>query len=92
MRIVRQTVFVSKTDLPLLEKDINAANAYTIFSNKEEGTKAINIVLEIPEEFIITEDLIEVIVSGLLPALSEKEVETKIEQVKSHLRSVGASV
>jgi hypothetical protein len=92
MKRITRTVFINKSSLDLLERDINAVNSYTIFSNKEEGTQEIEITLNVPEEFRLTEELIETIVTGLLPALSEKEIELKIEQVKTHLRSIGASL
>jgi hypothetical protein len=92
MKRITRTIFINKSSLDLLERDINAVNSYTIFSNKEEGTQEIEITLNVPEEFRLTEELIETIVTGLLPALSEKEIELKIEQVKTHLRSIGASL
>ena len=92
MKRITRKVYISKDSLDLIEMDINAVNSYTIFSNKEEGTQEVDITLDIPEEFRVTEELIEVIVTGLLPALGEKEVQLKIEQVKAHLRSVGASL
>lgn len=41
------------------------------------------------EEFIVSEDVLETIIEGLLPALGESELRTKKEQVKAHLRSIG---
>jgi len=92
MKRVTRTIYLSKESLDLIERDINAVNSYTIFSNKEEGTQEVEITLNVPEEFRLTEELIETIVTGLLPALSEKEIEVKIEQVKNHLRTIGANL
>jgi len=92
MKRITRKIYISKDSLNLIERDINAVNSYTIFSNKEEGTQEVDITIDIPEEFRLSEELIEVIVTGLLPALGEKEVQVKIEQVKAHLRSVGASL
>lgn len=92
MKIITAKLFMSKETLDLLAKDINAKESYTVFSNKEEGTIEVEAKLSVPEEFRITEDLLADIVSGLLPALSEREQEAKIETVKIHLRSIGASL
>jgi len=92
MKRITRKIYISKDSLNLIERDINAVNSYTIFSNKEEGTQEVDITIDIPEEFRLSEELIEVIVTGLLPALGEKEVQVKIEQVKAHLRSVGAAL
>lgn len=92
MKRVTRTVFISKKDLDLIDKDINAVTEYKIFSNKEEGTQEIELTLAIPEEFKITEDVLMDIIQGLTPALTEKEHEEKFNKVIQHLRSVGASV
>jgi hypothetical protein len=92
MKRVTRTVFISKKDLDLMDKDINAVTEYKIFSNKEEGTQEIELTLAIPEEFKITEDVLMDIIQGLTPALTEKEHEEKFNKVIQHLRSVGASI
>lgn len=92
MKRITRKVYLSKESLDLIERDINAVNSYTVFSNKEEGTQEVDITIDVPEEFRLTEELIETIVTGLLPALSEKEINIKIEQVKAHLRTIGASL
>jgi hypothetical protein len=92
MKRITRTLFIRKEDLDLIDKDINASTEYKIFSNKEEGTKEIEIVLNIPEEFKVTEDLLMDIIQGLTPALSEKEHEEKFNKVISHLRSLGVSI
>lgn len=92
MRKVTRTVYLTKDSINLIDKDINATDKYTIFSNKEEGTVEVDITLSIPEEFRVTEDLLMDIIIGLTPALSEKEHEEKLTKVLSHLRSVGAEI
>lgn len=92
MKRVTRTVFISKKDLDLMDKDINAVAEYKIFSNKEEGTQEIELTLAIPEEFKITEDVLMDIIQGLTPSLTEKEHEEKFNKVIQHLRSVGASI
>jgi hypothetical protein len=92
MKRITRKFYIAKDSLELIEKDINAVNSYVFFSNKEEGTQEVDITIDVPEEFRVSEELIETIVTGLLPALGEKEINTKIEQVKAHLRSVGASL
>ena len=61
MKRITRKVYISKDSLDLIEMDINAVNSYTIFSNKEEGTQEVDITLDIPEEFRVTEELIEVV-------------------------------
>jgi hypothetical protein len=92
MKRITRIVFISKKDLDLMDKDINAVTEYKIFSNKEEGTQEIELTLAIPEEFKITEDVLMDIIQGLTPALTEKEHEEKFNKVIQHLRSVGASI
>lgn len=92
MRKVTRTVYITKDAINLIDKDINATDKYTIFSNREEGTVEIDITLTIPEEFRVTEDLLMDIIIGLTPALSEKEHEEKLSKVLAHLRSVGAEI
>jgi hypothetical protein len=84
-------MFLSKANIELIEKDINAVNDYKFFSNKEEGTIEVSITIDVPEEFIVSEEALAEIVMGLLPALDEKAIAIKIEQVKTHLRMLGAS-
>jgi len=83
---------MTKESIDLIDKDINATDRYVIFSNKEEGTVEIDITLSVVEEFRITEDVLLDIIAGLTPALSEKEHENKLNQVLTHLRSIGASL
>lgn len=90
MKSILRQVFLRKDDIELIDKDINAKESYTIFSNKEEGTVEVDLTLAIGEEFVITEDVLMDIVQGLTPALSEKEHENKFNQLLTHLRSIGA--
>lgn len=92
MRKVTRNLFLTKESINLIEKDINAKDFYTFFANKETGSMEVEVCITIPEEFIITEDVLSTIIEGLLPALGEKEVRSKIEMVTNHLRSIGASV
>jgi hypothetical protein len=92
MRKITRTVYMTKDAINLIDKDINATDKYTIFSNKEEGTVEFDITLSVPEEFKVTEDVLLDIIVGLTPALSEKEHEEKLSKVMNHLRSIGASV
>jgi hypothetical protein len=91
MKKITRTVFITKSSLDLLERDINAVTSYTIFSNKEEGTVELDITLSIAEEFKVSEDVLLDIIVGLTPALTDREHESKLNQVLSHLRSIGAS-
>jgi hypothetical protein len=92
MKKITRTVYLTKESIELIDKDLNAKQSYTIFANKEEGTVELDITLSVLEEFRITEDVIMDIITGLTPALSEKEHESKLSQVIAHLRSIGASV
>ena len=89
MKIIKRPMFLSKESLDLIEKDINAKDSYTVFSNKEDGTVEVELTFAVLEEFIISEEVLEVIIEGLLPALGEAELRVKNEQVKNHLRSLG---
>lgn len=89
MKVITRQMYLSKESLTLIERDINAKESYTIFSNKEDGTIEIELTLTVMEEFIVSEDVLETIIEGLLPALGESELRTKKEQVKAHLRSIG---
>ena len=80
MKVITRQVFITKESLNLIEKDINAKDSYTIFSNKEEGTTEVDITLQILEEFNISEEVLETLIEGLLPALGESELRTKKEQ------------
>lgn len=92
MKKITRTVYMTKESTNLIDKDINAVDKYTIFSNKEEGTIEVDITLNLTEEFRITEDVLLDIIAGLTPSLSEKQHEDKLNQVLSHLRSIGAEL
>jgi len=92
MKKITRTIYLTKDSIDLIDKDINAKESYTIFSNKEEGTVEVDITIEVSEEFRITEDVLLDIIAGLTPALTEKEHEEKLNKVLTHLRSIGASV
>lgn len=92
MKRIERPMFIRKESLEFIEKDINAKEVYNIFSNKEEGTIEINIVFLVPEEFRVSEEALNEIIMGLLPALSDKQIAEKVELVKNHLRTLGASV
>jgi hypothetical protein len=92
MKKITRTVYMTKEAIDLIEKDINAQSSYTVFSNKEEGTMELDLTLDVLETFQLTEDVLENIIDGLLPALSEKELALKKDQVKVTLRSMGLSV
>ena len=53
MKVITRQMYLSKESLTLIEKDINAKESYTIFSNKEDGTIEIELTLTVMEEFII---------------------------------------
>jgi hypothetical protein len=89
MKVITRQVFLTKESIDLIDKDINAKQSYTIFSNKEEGTTQVDLTLQVLEEYLVSEELLETIIEGLLPALSDSELKTKKEQVKAHLRSLG---
>jgi hypothetical protein len=92
MKKITRSVFMSRESIDMIDKDLNARDSYTIFSNKEEGTVEVNITLVSPEEFKVSEEVLLDIIAGLTPALSEKDHESKLNQVLSHLRSIGASL
>lgn len=92
MKRILRSVYLTKESIDLIDKDINAKESYTIFANREQDTIEVEITLSIPEEFKITEDVLLDIIQGLTPALSEKEHNSKLEQVLNHLRSIGASL
>lgn len=92
MKKITRTLYLSKEDLNLIEKDVNAREKYTIFSNKEEGTLEVDITIDVQEEFRITEDVLLDLIIGLTPALTEKEHDQKLAQVCSHLRAIGLAV
>lgn len=92
MRKVTRTVYLTRDSIDFIDKDLNAKQSYTVFANKEEGTIEVDITLSVPEEFRLTEDVLIDIITGLTPALSEKEHEVKLNQVLDHLRRIGASV
>lgn len=92
MKRIERPMFIRKESLEFIEKDINAKEVYNIFSNKEEGTIEINIVFLVPEEFRVSEEALNEIIMGLLPALSDKQIAEKVELVKNHLRTLGASI
>ena len=92
MKKITRTVYLTKESIDLIDRDINAKQSYTIFANKEEGTVELDITLSVAEEFVVTEEVLLEIITGLTPALSDKEHETKLNQVLSHLRSIGASL
>ena len=83
---------MTKENIDLMDKDINAKDSYVIFSNKEVGTVEVDITLNVLEEFKITEDVLLDIISGLLPAMDEKIHEAHLNKVLSHLRSIGVAV
>ncbi len=77
---------MTKDAIDLIDKDINASQSYTVYANKEEGTVELDITLSVLEEFSVSEDVIDEIMLGLFPALSEKELEVKTTLVKNKLR------
>jgi hypothetical protein len=92
MKKITRTIYLTKESINFIDKDINANDRYTIFANKEEGTVEVDITISVLEEFKITEDVLLDIIVGLTPALSEKEHESKLSQVLTHLRSIGAEI
>jgi hypothetical protein len=92
MKRIERTMFITKESLEFIEKDINAKESYTIFSNKEVGTVEVTAAFLVPEEFRVSEEALNEIIMGLLPALSDKQVAEKVELVKNHLRTLGASI
>lgn len=92
MKKISRTVFLTKESIDLIDKDINAVDKYTIFSNKEEGTIEVDITLSVMEEFRVTEDVLLDIIAGLTPSLSDTEHQSKLDKVLNHLRSIGASI
>jgi hypothetical protein len=92
MKKITRTVYLNKEDIDLIDKDINARQQYSLFSNKEIGTIEVDITLSVAEEFKVTEDVLHDIIAGLTPSLSEKEHELKLAQVCSHLRAMGLSL
>lgn len=92
MKRIERTLYITKEALNFIEKDINAKESYTLFSNKEEGTIESSIVFCIPEEFRVSEEALNEIIMGLLPALSDKQIAEKVELVKNHLRTLGATI
>jgi len=92
MKKITRTLYLTKDDLNLIEKDINAKDKYTVFSNREEGTIEVDVTIDAAEEFRITEDVLFDLIVGLTPSLSEKEHDQKLTQVCSHLRALGLSL
>jgi hypothetical protein len=86
MKKITRTVYMTKDAIDLIDKDINASQSYTVYANKEEGTVELDITLSVLEEFSVSEDVIDEIMLGLFPALSEKELEVKTTLVKNKLR------
>jgi hypothetical protein len=92
MKKITRTVYMTKETIDLIEKDINAQSSYTVFSNKEENTMELDLTLSVLETFQITEDVLEDIIEGLLPALKDEQLALKKDQVKVTLRSLGLAV
>jgi hypothetical protein len=92
MKRINRVVYLTKEAIDLIDKDINAKDQYTLFANREQNTIEVEITLSVQEEFKIDESTLLSIIEGLTPALSEKEHSKKLEEVLSHLRSIGAAV
>jgi len=92
MKKINRTVYLTKESIDFIDKDINAKESYIVFANKEEGTIEVDITISVLEEFKITEDVLLDIITGLTPALSEKEHEEKLSKVIAHLRAIGAGM
>ncbi len=92
MKRITRSVFLTKEAIRLIDTDINATDKYSIFSNREEGTVEVEITIDVPEEFKVTEDVLLEVITSLTPALSEKEHQAKLNMVTNHLRSLGLSI
>lgn len=92
MRRITRSVFLTKESIRLIDTDINATDKYSIFSNREEGTVEVEMTIDVPEEFRVTEDVLLEVIASLTPALSEKEHQAKLTMVTSHLRSLGLAL
>ena len=57
MKVITRQVFLTKESIDLIDKDINAKQSYTIFSNKEEGTTQVDLTLQVLEEYLVSEEL-----------------------------------
>lgn len=92
MKNFTRKVFLTRESISLIDKDINAKDSYTVFSNKEEGTIEVDITISIPESFNVSEDVLMDIIAGLCPSESEEQHQAKLKLVLQHLRSIGASL
>lgn len=92
MRKITRTLYLNPEELKLIDKDVNAVEKYTVFSNKETGTIEVEVCFSVSEEFKVTEDVLRDIIEGLSPSLTEEEVELRFTKVINHLRNIGASV
>ncbi len=84
----RTKVFVKKEDIELLQNDINAKESYIVYSNEEKGTKALDIIAEMQEEFHVSEETLDTIIEELLLDASEDKINASKEKVKSFLREM----
>ena len=87
-----KTIYLTRDSMNLISNNIHAKDNYTIYSTSQVGTVPIEITFNIPEEFRLTEDVLQTILEGLFPALDESAIEQKAELVKTHLRSIGATL
>lgn len=87
---ITRTFYVSKDDLGLITNNIPSKDAFTFHTTYVLGTSPVELTMNLPEEFRVTEDDIQTILEGLFPALDEQAIEVKAELIKNHLRSVGA--
>lgn len=92
MKRITRSVFLTKESIRLIDTDINATDKYSVFSNREEGTVEVEMTIDVPEEFRVTEDVLLEVIASLTPALSEKEHQGKLSMVTNHLRSLGLSL
>jgi hypothetical protein len=92
MKNVNRTIYISKENLTMIMQNFTAKDVYNIFSTSSMGTVPIDISFSVPEEFRLTEDVLQEILEGLFPALEEDAIEAKAELVKNHLRTIGATL
>jgi hypothetical protein len=87
---ITRNFFISKEDLSIITNNLPSKDTFTLSTSFSLGSVGVEVTLNMPEEFRLTEDDLQTILEGLFPALDEQAIEAKAELVKNHLRSVGA--
>jgi hypothetical protein len=89
---ITRNFFISKEDLNIITNNLPSKHTFTLSTSYLNGSVGVEVTLNMPEEFRLTEDALQTILEGLFPALDEPAIEQKAELVKNHLRSIGATL